>query len=379
MTEVGRQHEERATKLHYDSLVVDTLGQDGPWINTAEVERRLEELLASGASASATLLALQAEIDSAVLGGKLPEFWEEWERAGVDLVSCTIGGFGEKPFSFENAVRDAAIWTRRFDSLDRLRKVTQAADARRAKEEGRFGVILNFQNTQHIGDDLANLDLFYDFGVRIIQLTYNQRNLVGDGCTERNPGGLSRFGLQLVKHMNASGIMVDLSHCSESTSFDAIEASTQPVAITHAFAKSLSDHDRGKSDDLIRAIGEANGYFGVLLVPFFLTADPDPSLDHFMDHFNHIVELIGPDHVGVGSDWGPRFPKPLVDLLNEEMRRFGFREEHRVDFGATLDGYEQWQDWPNITKAFVAHGYSDEEIRGFLGENFLRTFEEVVG
>jgi membrane dipeptidase len=178
--------------------------------------------------------------------------------------------------------------------------------------------------------------------------------------------------------MNELGILVDLSHCSEATTLDAIDTSTKPVAITHSFCKALSDHDRGKSDDVIRALGEAGGYFGILTVPFFITTEPTATLDHFVAHFDRVVDLIGPQHVGIGTDWGVHFPKPLVDMLNEEMARLGFREEHRVDWGATVEGFRDWREWPNITRALVSRGYSDEQIEGFLGGNFLRVFERAV-
>ena len=172
---------------------------------------------------------------------------------------------------------------------------------------------------------------------------------------------------------------MDLSHCSEPTTLDAIEASEVPVAVTHAFCSSVFDHDRGKSDEVIRLLGERHGYFGVLCVPFFITDDPSPTLDHFIAHLEHVVGLIGPERVGIGTDWGVELPPSLVGAMNEEMRRFGFRAEHRVDWGATLGGYERWQRWPNITRALVDRGYSDEEIVGFLGGNFLRVFEQAVG
>jgi membrane dipeptidase len=192
---------------------------------------------------------------------------------------------------------------------------------------------MNLQNTTYIDDELDKLELFYELGIRIIQLTYNQRSLVGDGCTERNPSGLSYFGLQVVRHMNDIGVLIDVSHCSEPTTLDAIEVSQKPVAVTHSFCKSVFDHDRGKSDEVIRALGETGGYFGVLLVPFFLTNEVDANLKHFMSHLDRVVNLVGPEHVGIGTDWGKEIPPRLVDVLNKEMYRFGFREEHRADYG----------------------------------------------
>ena len=358
---------------------MDTLGPDGPAIYPDELLAQIDEMVTAGTSPSVVVRAIQTATLRSLWAGDLPGFWEGWEESGVDVTSLTLGGFGEDPFTFENAIYDLGLWTRTFDVVNRFVKVMNAADARRAKAEGKKAVILNFQNTTHFGDDLDNVDLFYDFGLRIVQLTYNQHNLVGDGCTELNPAGLSKFGRAVVDRFNDLGILVDTSHCSEPTTLDAIETSEVPVAVTHAFARSIFAHDRGKSDDVIRAIGESGGYFGILCAPFFITDDPSPNLDHFIAHFEHVIDLIGPEHVGIGTDWGTELPSSLIGAMNEEMARFGFRAEHRIDWGATLGGYETWQQWPNITRALVARGYSDEQIAGFLGGNFLRVFQEVVG
>jgi membrane dipeptidase len=160
---------------------------------------------------------------------------------------------------------------------------------------------------------------------------------------------------------------------------DAVEVSRDPVAITHGFAHELNPHDRGASDELIRAIGASGGYVGIVLVPFFLTADPDVTLDHFLRHVDHVASLIGIEHVGVGSDWAPPVPPRLQQVLAEEVARIGFRPEHRVDWSATIKEIDAWEDWPSVTRALLEHGYSEDEVRGIVGGNFLRVFEAVVG
>ncbi len=367
-----------AEALHRASVVVDTMGPPGPSVFTKSMLARLDELSAEGVAPAAAIDEIELRADQALLAGELDGFWEGWERAGVNVTSVTLGAFGSHPFSYDNAVRDLARWTHKFDVLESYLKVTKAAHAERAHAEGKRGVILNFQNTAHFGEDLGRLERFYDLGVRIIQLTYNARNLVGDGCTERNPSGLSRYGIQVVERMNELGILVDVSHCAERTSLDAVEASEEPIAITHGFAKALNEHDRGASDELIRAVGE-RGYVGVVLVPFFLTTDPKVTLEHFVRHVEHIANLVGIEHVGVGTDWAPPVPTQLQAMLTEEVRRIGFRPEHRVDWGATIEELDDWTDWPNITRALVEHGFSPDEVRGIVGGNFLKTFREVCG
>ncbi|HJP66464.1 MAG TPA: membrane dipeptidase [Actinomycetota bacterium] len=373
------EEEARAERLHRESLVIDSMGQFGPSVYTPEMLSRIDELAARGASASAIVVEMATAVARALPRDDLPGFWEGWDQAGVDVSSVTIGSFGQPPWSFENAVRDAALFGELFDRLgDRLVRVSAPGDVERARRDGKRGVILNFQNTLAIGDDLANLELFHGVGLRIMQLTYNERNLVGDGCTERVQAGLSHLGVAMVKRMNELGIMVDTGHCSDATTLDALEVSERPVAVSHSFCRSVSRHDRGKGDDVVRAVGEQGGFFGVVVVPFFITDDPNATLDHWLAHVERAAELAGPEHVGIGTDWGEELPKRLEDLLNEEMRAFGFREEHRVDWAATVGGYRSWREWPNLTRALVAAGFSDQEIQGFLGGNFRRVFEAAI-
>ncbi|MGH2756828.1 MAG: membrane dipeptidase, partial [Actinomycetota bacterium] len=185
------EQDRRAARLHGESLVVDTLGPDGPAIYPPDLLARVNGMVAAGDGPSVIVRAIQTYTQRSLWDDGLPGFWDGWAESGVDVSSVTMGGFGENPFTFENAIHDLARWSHTFDVVPRFAKVVTADDARDAKADGRRGVILNFQNTTHFGDDLDKIELFYDFGIRIIQLTYNQRNLVGDGCTERNPAGLS--------------------------------------------------------------------------------------------------------------------------------------------------------------------------------------------
>ena len=378
MITLTAQQEARAAALHRDALIIDTLSGE-PTVFSPLMLARLDDLVLRQAPTADVLEEMDRLATDALVRGDLPEYWEWWETSGVDVVSNTVGPFGRIPFSYESALAGLAQMTRKFDGTDRLVKVTRARDIERARAETKSGVILNFQNTTHFGLDLDALDLFYDLGVRVIQLTYNSRNFVGDGCTERSDGGLSHFGLQVIKRMNERGILIDLSHCGLRTTMDAIGASARPVAITHSFSRELSPHDRGKTAEIMRALAERDGYFGVLIVPFFITPEPGATVEHFVAHVDRVVEIMGIDRVGIGTDWGAIFPKSLEAMLDAEMLKFGFRPEHRTSWGARVEGYQSWRDWPNITRALVWRGYSDDEIRKLLGTNFLRIFRDVVG
>jgi len=372
------QQEGRAAALHRDALIIDTLSGE-PTVFAPAMLTRLEALVARQAPTAEIYAEMERMATDALVRGELPEYWEWWDASGVDVISTTIGPFGRIPFSYEAALDGLALVTRKFDGLDQLVKVTRAAQIERVKTAGQRGLILNFQNTTHFGLDLDVLDRFYDMGVRIIQLTYNSRNYVGDGCTERSDGGLSHFGLQVIRRMNERGILVDLSHCGLRTTLEGIRASAGPVAVTHSFSREISPHDRGKTDEIMRALAERDGYFGVLIVPFFITPEPTARLEHFVAHLDRAVEIMGIDRVGIGTDWGAVFPKSLEALMDAEMVKFGFRPEHRTSWGARVEGFQSWRDWPNITRALVGRGYSDAEIIKLLGANFLRIFRDVVG
>ena len=373
--------EERAVRLHHDALVVDSLGQVNPGVYSADAKQRSAEMLENGAKIEEVASEIAALTNRALRLGQLPQFWQAWRRSGVTVSSVTMGGIqvsSEGPDGIAAALADIATVQSLIDTGAGFIKVLNCADAERAKVENRVGLILNFQNsTAHIGADFELLEAFYNLGVRVIQLTYNSRNAVGDGCTELEPAGLSRRGVDLVGRLNEIGILVDLSHCSEPTALEAVDIAHRPVALTHTFSNALRAHDRGKSDTVIRAVAERGGYVGVCAVPFFVNAGSRASLDDWRRHFNHIVDVAGTENVGVGSDWGHVVPPDLVAVINEHMR-VNWRPEHSVDVAATIDGYESWERWPNFTRCLVADGYTDAEIKAFLGGNFLQVFEAAT-
>ena len=371
---------ERSNRVHRDSIVIDTLS-GGPFYFDEALTAEANRLLDQGVPPARVIQAVERRFRQAIVRDPQARrrYREMWQEAGVTVVSDTQGGFGSPPFGYQAAIESIAQTTAVLDACrDFLIKVTRAEHIRQAHASGIHGIILNFQNTLALGSRLEHLELFYELGVRIIQLTYNTRNFVGDGCTERTDGGLSHLGVELVRRLNELGVLVDLSHCGRQTALDAVAVSKAPVAFTHTFARALSDHDRGKTDDLLRAVASTGGYIGVLVVPFFISDRNDCPLTVFADHVEYIAELVGIDHVGIGTDWGTVFPPRLADALNREVANMGFRPEHRVDYKAQLPEFRSWQDWPNLT-ATLLERFSEEEVRKILGLNFLRVFEQAVG
>jgi len=286
---------------------------------------RLRQMRSAGARSHEILTSFSfgnafLELD-AVISGKLPEYFEGWKRSGVNVSHCTVGQFGARPMTFDNAIRDIAKFTALLDARDELLKITRTGDAAATRESGRYGIILGFQDTTALDGRLDRVDLFHALGIRVIQLTVNHRNLAGDGCAEERPAGLSLFGVDLVKKLNESGILVDVSHCSDQTALDAVKHSGVPVAMTHTAARAIYNHYRWKPDEVLAAVGETSGYIGMPLLNggLKITDDPDPSLDHSMAHFNHIVAVAGAEHVGVASN-GDNWPRPITWRAPTPMR-----------------------------------------------------------
>ncbi|TRZ67744.1 MAG: hypothetical protein D4Q77_02525, partial [Methanothrix sp.] len=250
MLELTQEEEKRAGRLHKESLVVDSLRYFiGPLSQLPpEIEQQVDQELHSELG--------KKKIDlSTIIGNLIVDneafreiYLREWNESGVDVINQTIGGVGNHPSVVDAAIQSLATWTCLFDEIDTLKKITRVQDAYAAKASGQHGVILGFQDTTFLQGDIKALDRFYQFGVRIVQLTYNMMNDMGIGCTERVDAGLSYKGIQLVKRLNELGILIDASHCGPKTTLDIIETSDQPIAFTHATCKSVYPHDRGKTD-----------------------------------------------------------------------------------------------------------------------------------
>jgi membrane dipeptidase len=387
--EVLTSEDKEVKQLHLQALVIDSLFVNGVRCLPGEPQPWLDKLSHEGKDIDDIHDQVRSLCDSQWLSDKF-DHWEWWEKSGVDVIHTTIGvSEGVSGWeAYHKAIRDIARWTMRFDKSDKLVKVTEAEDIVRAKREGKYGVILGIQNLNWLNGDLSNIDLLYKFGVRIMQLTYNLRNQVGNGCTERRDDGLSEFGIQAIRKLNELGILIDLSHCGTRTTLEAIEASKSPVAFTHTFCRTVYDHVRGKTDEELKALRDNGGYMGILLVPDFITDKEKPSLDDFVDHVDHAVEVLGADKVGIGTDHGHYYPESLKKSNRDKMAReieeqgiskVGWRRGHFRDEIVEVEGYRDWRDFSNITRKLKERGYSEKEIQGILGENFLRVFGQVVG
>ncbi len=260
------------------------------------------------------------------------------------------------------------------DHPTQIMQVTTVADIAAAKASGRVGLIFGFQDTSPIGENLDMLAVYHRLGVRIVQLTYNHRNHVGNGCFEPEDAGLTDFGCTVVAELNRLGILIDLSHCGPRTTREAIERSERPVAITHANPLARCPHPRNKSDELLRALADQGGVVGAVGFPPLLTCTASATLDDYLDTIDYLVTLVGIDHVGLGPDFMEEMPPEVAAQALRGVDPAAIREFTRVTPTA---GFESIAACANVTGGLLARGYAPADVRKIMGGNWLRLYTEV--
>jgi membrane dipeptidase len=233
-----------------------------------------------------------------------PRLIADARASGMNVVNQTIGYVAGDGDPFEDTMREIATWQARFAEMPAdLLKVLTAADIERARREHRIGVILGFQNAAMVGDDASRIDIFADMGVRVIQLTYNPANQIGDGSMAPENRGLTDFGREVVARLNDDRVMVDLSHSGERTCLEAARVSRQPISINHTGCRALVDMPRNKTDAELRLVAERGGFVGIYFMPF-LSPDSVATAADVVAHIDHAINVCGEDHVGIGTDGG---------------------------------------------------------------------------
>jgi len=262
---------------------------------------------------------------------------------------------------------------------DQLAPILTAQDVKDAKSANKVGMILSTQGLSCIGEDTRNLWVLYKLGVRIMQLTYNEHNALGSGCMEPNDHGLTRRGQQAIEQIELLGALLDLSHVGERTSLEAVAHSKKTPIISHAAAKHFKSHRRAVSDDLIRAVADKGGVIGMCPHSIFIEQTPGqrPTIDDYINQIEYVANLVGVDHVGVGTD------NFQTDNFYAERGRSSFKRTLPTFFGGYsanekhAAGFSKWSDWPNLTESLLARGFTPEDTGKVLGGNFMRVFESA--
>ena len=305
--------------------------------------------------------------------------WETYRTSGI-----TVFGLGHGTGSYEEAVKWFADWNGFLAQYDQwFMRVDDVRDIDRLAGSGRVGVVLTFQTSDHFRS-VNDVDTFFALGQRLSQLTYNYQNRLGSGFLETKDSGLSVFGGEVVTRMNSVGMAVDLSHCGDRTTLDGIAASKKPVVFSHASARALApDHARCKTDEMIRAMAKTGGTMGIPFLRMMIRPEDPVTIEHVIDHFDHVSKLVGIEHVGVGSDMdivgnpNPMNGEPMRETPNWD--RYRLHKDEKGQWMLTIRGLDHPRRMFDLTEALIRRGYSDANIRLILGGNWRRAMGSIQG
>lgn len=306
--------------------------------------------------------------------------FRQMREGGVDAVHVTIS-YHE---NFRETVLNIEQWNRWFEQFpDLIFQGHTGADVRLARDTGRTAIFFGFQNPAPIEDDIGLVEIVHKLGARFMQLTYNNQSLLATGCYEAEDPGVTRMGKQVIREMNRVGLVVDMSHSADRSTIEAAGISTRPIAITHANLHSWQPALRNKRDDVVRAVTQNGGMMGFSMYPHHLRDKSDCTLDSFCEMIATAAERFGASHFGIGSDLCQDQPDSVVTWM-----RVG-RWSKDIDFGegsAAAPGFPDqppWfrdnRDFGNIEAGLRKVGFSDAEVAGLMGDNWLRFFDENFG
>ncbi len=376
---------ERGLKLHAESVVFDSYG----FAPRASVDGdALAKLDAAGASdleygdaREETSMTRPATVPK-----EGAEFRHAFECAGVTCIFQNAGEEGQSP---TRLLKRLARFTFLGDMLrDTLVRATLPADIENAKKNGKHCLYLTGngvpvpQTWTSVEEELGYVRHFFQLGIRMMHVTYNRRNMLGDGCAEPANGGLSDFGRSAIAEMNRVGVIVDVAHTGYKSSREAAEASTKPMVASHTAVHALNEHIRTKPDDVIKAICDTGGTVGICLIPNFLGKSGD--IARLLDHIDYVAKKFGVDHVSIGTDVAH-----TSQYAAAENKKLPKRSRRRKRFAAlwpdgSLGGNWPgratlaWTNWPLITVGLLQRGYSDEDVQKIIGGNILRVCKEVL-
>lgn len=293
---------------------------------------------------------------------------QRFSDSGFDFVSLTVG-MDSLP-SMEGTIQHTAAERRRIESAPgKYVLVESVDDILRAKKEGKLALGFHHQGTNPLQTDLNMVSLYYKLGVRSLLLCYNNKNSVGDGCHEPTNAGLSSFGRSLIREMNRVGMLVDCSHTGYRTTMDAMEISTAPVVFSHSNSRKLRDHERNIWDDQIKACAATGGVIGMNGMGIYIEAN-NASNEALFRHVDYMCELVGWQHVGLGLDF-VYFAQGFYDLMRAKPDMYP-----PADYPIPQEFFAPEQ-LAGLVDVMLQHGYGEQEIRGILGENFLRVARAV--
>jgi membrane dipeptidase len=291
-----------------------------------------------------------------------------YRDVGVSYVSVNVG---YAPHDIDSTMRVLSSWRRQVLACpDEFVLAATTADLLAARDSGRLAVGFDLEDTNPLGGEIGMVRAYYDLGVRSMLLTYNGENLTGFGCHAENDTGLTAFGRAVVDEMNQAGMLVDVSHCGYRTSMETLERSASPVIFSHSSMRGLWDHERNIRDDQVLACAATGGVVGINGVGIFL-GDNDASASAMSRHIDYAVQLVGPEHVGIGTDYV--FDN---DDLSQELAK------NTQVFPASYQGWDAYEflepeQLPALETELRGLGYSADDLAAIMGGNFLRVAKAV--
>jgi membrane dipeptidase len=315
-------------------------------------------------------------------------FVADAKASGLTAVNVTVSAVGNVPNGFEDTIGEIAFLNAEIARNPGVfMGVRTAADLRAAKASGRLGLIYGMQDSMPLGAEFADrLALLHNLGVRIVQPTYNLRNLFGDGCLEPANGGLSRLGRSLVEALNDRRILVDVSHAGSRVQAESIALSKRPVAITHSGCRAVHDHPRNTHDAELKALADKGGVVGIYFMPFLTGTGRQPTAADIVRHIEHAVKVAGEDHVGLGTDG----TISGVELTPAYRKMFAENQAARTKAGYAAPGegpetflfakeYNDPRRFETLAGDLLKRGHPTGRVEKILGGNFARLFGEVWG
>ncbi len=376
---------EHGLELHKNSIVFDAYG----FAPRAALDGdEIRKLVLAGAS--------EVELDDAreemgmtravTSAAERAEFMQAWRASGVTCIFQNAGEEGQAPLRL---LKRLARFTYLTDMLpDFVRKAATPDDVATAKKEDRQclyftgnGVPLT-QDWISVEDELRYVRIFFQLGIRMMHLTYQRRNMIGDGCAEPANAGLSDFGRTVIKEMNRVGVIADVAHSGWRTSKEAAEVSDKPMVASHTTCDALHHHIRAKPTDVIKAIADTGGYIGICCIPSFLGGRADIGV--MMEHIDYVVQRFGPEHVAIGSDVAYSSRNASAES-RKVPKRGPTRKDWRSlwpDGSLGIKGAAPlslaWTNWPLFTVGLVQRGYKDQDVRKIIGGNVMRVARAVL-
>lgn len=312
-------------------------------------------------------------IDGLIIAKWNRELFEDMRKGGLTAANCTVSVWEGFQATINSIVASQKLIR---ENSDLVLPVRTTADIRKAKEQGKTGILFGFQNAHAFEDQLGYVEIFKQLGVGIVQMCYNTQNLVGTGCYERD-GGLSGFGREIVAEMNRVGVMCDLSHVGSRTSEEVILESKKPVCYSHCLPSGLKEHPRNKSDAELKFIADHGGFVGVTMFAPFLAKGIDATIDDYAEAIEYTMNLVGEDAIGIGTDFTQGHGQDFFEYLTHDK---GYARR-LTSFGKIINplGIRTVGEFPNLTETLLKRGHPERVVRKIMGENWVNVLKDVWG